>query len=347
MIKHYLIPVIFSVLLFSCASTNMMSLSVQQPAPVSIPPDVKTAGVIDRTRVLNENKIIDALHNVISLETDDLKKAGAQASVSGLTDELRKNEHFTNVKTLDAEDMRTFGVGVLPSPLSWDSVDRICRENNTDVLFSLELFDTESKVSYASNNVNTGIGNLSALEHYVNMTTQVKTGWRIYDPASRTILDEYLLSRDMVLSGKGINPVTAASSLLGKKEAVKNVSLKNGQAYAWRIIPNWIRVSREYFVRGNDNFKIAQRKAQSGNWDDAGRIWLEQTKSPDRTVAGRACYNMAISREINGDLDGAIRWAQKAYEDYRIRLALNYVHLLRNRKAEDEMLKNQQVASKE
>lgn len=347
MIKHYLLPVITSILLYSCASTNMMSLSVQQPAPVSIPADVKTAGVVNRTAVVKENKIIDALHNVISLETDDLKKAGALASVNGFSDELRKNEHFTNVKMLDAENLRTFGAGVFPSPLDWDSVDRICRENNTDILFSLELFDTESKVSYASNTVNTGIGNLSALEHYVNMTTQVKTGWRIYDPATRTILDEYLLSRDMVLSGKGINPVTAGSSLLGKKEAVKNVSIKNGQAYAWRIVPNWIRVSREYFVRGNDEFKLAQRKAQSGNWDDAGRIWLEQTKSPDHTVAGRACYNMAISREINGDLDDAIHWAQKAYEDYRIRIALNYVRILRNRKAEEEMLKSQQVATKE
>jgi hypothetical protein len=41
---------------------------------------------------------------------------------------------------------------------------------------------------------------------------------------------------------------------------------------------------------------------------------------------------MAILNEINGDLDAAISWAQKSYEDYNNRLALQYVNMLRNRK---------------
>ena len=49
-------------------------------------------------------------------------------------------------------------------------------------------------------------------------------------------------------------------------------------------------------------------------------IWQEETKSsPNGKLAGRACYNMAIIAEINGDLDGAIQWAQKSYENYNIR----------------------------
>jgi hypothetical protein len=50
---------------------------------------------------------------------------------------------------------------------------------------------------------------------------------------------------------------------------------------------------------------------------------------------------MAIINEINGDLDGAIQWAQKAYENYNIRLALQYVNILRNRKAQNDLLKSQ------
>ncbi|MEJ0101567.1 MAG: hypothetical protein WDO19_02945 [Bacteroidota bacterium] len=42
---------------------------------------------------------------------------------------------------------------------------------------------------------------------------------------------------------------------------------------------------------------------------------------------------MAIINEINGDIDTAIQWAQKAYEDYRVKIALGYVNILRNRKA--------------
>ena len=56
--------------------------------------------------------------------------------------------------------------------------------------------------------------------------------------------------------------------------------IKAGEAYAARILPYWIRVSRDYFVAGNENFETAKRKAQSGNWDGAAEIWLQETKNP-------------------------------------------------------------------
>jgi hypothetical protein len=135
--------------------------------------------------------------------------------------------------------------------------------------------------------------------------------------------------------------------LIGRKEAVTDVSIKAGEAYAARILPCWIRVSRDYFVAGNENFVTAKRKAQSGNWDGAAEIWSQETKNTDGRIAGRACYNMAIISEINGDLDGAIQWAQKSYENYNIHLALNYLNILKYRQSQNEILKSQTVASKD
>jgi len=342
-------PVIFiciTLICYSCSSTNLMSLSVKEPAPVSIPPNIKTIAVVNRTQASSATQTIDAIHKALSLETNDLQKAGVQASMSGLSDELMKNERFTEVKPLKIA-LYSYGAGVFPSALQWDSVDKICSESHTDALFSLELFDTESKINYGATptSINVGIANLPAVEHHVNMTTMVKTGWRIYDPSNRVILDEYVLGRDISSSGSGINPAVAASALAGRIEAVKDVSTQAGQAYASRILPYWIRVSRDYFVGGNDNFKTAKRKAQSGNWDGAAAIWQQETKNTDGKLAGRACYNMAIINEINGDLDGAISWAQKSYEDYRIHLALQYLNVLKYRKRQNELLKSQTVAA--
>jgi len=317
-----------------------------EPAPVSIPSNIKTIAVVDRSQASKASQSIDAVHKVFALESNDLQKAGAQASLHGLSDELMKNNRFTEVKPLNI-DLRSYGAGVFPSALQWDSVDKICRESNTDALFSLELFDAESKINYAATpaNINVGITNLPAVEHHVSMTTSVKTGWRIYDPSNRIILDEYVLGRDISSSGSGINPAAAVSALAGRIEAVKDVSTQAGQAYASRILPYWIRVSRDYFVGGDDNFKTAKRKAQSGNWDGAAEIWQQETKNTDGKLAGRACYNMAIISEINGNLDGAISWAQKSYEDYKIRVALNYLNILKYRKRQNELLKSQSVVS--
>jgi hypothetical protein len=344
--KNRMIFVCITLVCYSCSSTNLMSLSVKEPAPVSLPPGIKTVAVVNRTQASQATQGIDAVHKALALETSDLQKAGAKASMNALSDELMKNNRFTDVRPLNL-DLRSYGAGIFPSALPWDSVDRICGLSNTDALFSLELFDAESRINYAATptSINMGIANIPAVEHHMNMTTSVKTGWRIYDPATRTILDEYTLGRDISSTASGINPAVAASALNGRIEAVKDVSTQAGQAYAARILPYWIRVSRDYFVGGNENFKTAKRKAQSGNWDGAAEIWKLETKDPDGKLAGRACYNMAIISEINGNLDEAIQWAQKSYENYNIRLALNYINILNYRKRQNELLKSQSVAN--
>jgi hypothetical protein len=110
-----------------------------------------------------------------------------------------------------------------------------------------------------------------------------------------------------------------------------------------RILPFRLRVTRDYFVKGTNNFSIAKRKAQTGKWDEAGKLWELETGNPKMKIAGRACYNMAIINEINGSLDDALGWAQKAWEDYKIRLALKYTRILENRKYNDDLLKIQEI----
>jgi hypothetical protein len=154
-------------------------------------------------------------------------------------------------------------------------------------------------------------------------------------------LDEFAVSRQLSFSGRGINPVAAAAAVMNRNEAVKEVANKVGQAYAQRIIPFWIRVSRDYYVRGTDNFVIAKRKAQTGNWDDAAKLWQKETSSSSKKIAGRACYNMAIISEINGNLDAAIKWAQRSYENYNNRLALRYVNILKNREVNKAIVQEQ------
>lgn len=345
--KNSIFSFVIIIACYSCSSTNLMSLSVTQPAPVSLPPNARTAAVVNRTRVMDENKTIDAIHKAVSLESGNLQVEGARSSMSGLADELMKNNRFSTVKPLTDLDLRSFGAGVFPSAMPWDTVEKICRQSHSDLLFSLELFDTESKVSYgpASKTLNNVIGNISPLQQQVNMTTLVKTGWRIYDPASRSILDEFVLSKDLVFSAKVINPAAAASALIGRKEAVKQVGSQAGQAYAYRILPYSMRVSRYYYVRGDGSFKLATRMARTGNWDGAAKIWQQASSSASGKTAGRACYNMAIISEINGDLAGAIQWAQKAYENYGNRLALSYINVLKNRQADNAVLQAQNEVS--
>lgn len=341
--KKYLFILLAASILQSC-KTDQLYLNVVEPAPVTIPSSIKSVGIINRSVPTDKTKVLDVVDKVLSLEGVDLDKDGAMEGIKGLSEELRNNGRFTEVKTLNNIDFRTPGLGVFPVPLTWEIVNKICKETGTNALFSLEMFDTDTKINYSTRptDIKTPFGKIPGLEHEADMETIVKTGWRIYDPANQLILDEYNLGESIVFSGRGVNPLLAAGALIGRKEAVNQVSNKAGHSYALRILPYELRVMRDYYVKGTNNFKIAKRKAQVGNWDEAGMLWEKETANSKMKVAGRAYYNMAIISEINGNLDNALKWAQKAYENYNIKLALKYVRILENRAYKTDVLKTQE-----
>ena len=329
----------------SCASTNLVHISVLQPAAVTFPQYIKNVAVINRTTVSKKSQIFNVVDKATSIESPQLDKEGARATITGLSDELKKNNRFDEVDLVTNVDLTTDVPGLFPAPLPWDSVEKYCALNNTDALFVLELFDTQSKIDYSVNKttISSPLGNIPSLVQNANMLTLVRAGWRIYDVRGKQILDKDAIERSIAFHASGMNPLLAAQALIDRKEAVKQVGNIAGHDYAFSILPTWTRVTRDYFVRGNNNFKIATRKARSGNWDGAADLWKQETNNTKGKVAGRACYNMAIICEINGDIDGAIHWAQQSYENYNNHLALNYINLLKSRKINDAILADQQT----
>jgi hypothetical protein len=320
------------ILCYSCSSTNLMSLNVNEPAPVSLPPTAKTAAVVNRSRAADDSRTVDAIHRTLGMESKELQAEGSGAGTTGLSDALIRSNRFTSVRVLNNLDLRSYGAGVFPVTMSWDTVEKICRENHVDILFSLELFDAGSTVGL-------NVANIATLGQGSNVKTQVKTGWRIYDPATRSVLDQYVIYRDLTFQGANI--LATGSALLGQKEAVIKAGNHAGEAYASRIIPYSLRVSRFYYVRGDGSFIVAKRMAQAGDWDQAGKLWQNETTNPSKKIAGRACYNMAIISEINGDLNGSLQWAKKAYEVYRTPYALEYVNILQQRLNNEAVLRSQ------
>jgi len=332
------------VVTIGCSSTNKVTMSVLEPAVVTLPSDMKQVGVIDRSLPGTDSGILKTVDQIFSLKSPDMDRRGAEAAVSGLLEELRMNDRFTEVKRVDAARLDNPSYGVFPAPLAWDRVDELCREYGLDGLFSLEFFDTDSKIDYSSRRVTIegplGV-EIPALEHVAEVRTTIKTGWRIYDNTGRNIIDEFVTSETVVTGGRGINPAEAARAVTGRTEAVQTISGNTGRSYAQSVLPYWTRVSRDYYVRGNDSFKIAKRRAQTGNWDGAADLWYQETRNSRSKIAGRAHYNMAIISEINGELDEAIEWAAVAYEDYGDKRALRYLRVLQNRQARAERLRLQ------
>ena len=328
----------------ACSSTNRMTMGITQPAQISIPNNVVNVGVINRSSASEKNKVLDDIDKILSLEGLNLDKEGAKNAISGLKYELERGNQFDAVKIIDNQKNVAKGLSVFPAELSWEIVDRLCKENGVDVIFSLEFYDTDTAADYEMTMVN--ISNNLGIKanvpgHRIKLNTTIKNGWRIYDPLNRTIVDEYVSNDRLFSMGEGINPVKALEAVVGRKEAVLSTSSKLGANYALFTRPEKIRIARDYFVKGSDNFEIAKRRAQAGDWDGAADLWNSELNNSKAKIAGRANYNMAISNEINGNLTKAIEFASRAYTDYETKEALQYVNMLKRRVVNQKELERQ------
>lgn len=334
-----LTPLIFILLTFAACKTDLVYISVLDPAPVTLSSSIKNAGILNRSIPTDENTVLTTAHKITSMETMNMIKEGSAAAINGLRDGLVESKAFDEIKLLNTT-LPNPGGGIFLPPISWSDVDQICQSNQVDVLFVLEVFDTDLKVIPGTipKDLNNPVNIINAVQQPMDMITNVKTGWRIYDSKNKLIMDEFPFANSITYTSSALNISGNMEAILGRKEAVKNLSNKMGYQYADRIRPYWTKVTRDYYVKGSYNFKIAKRKARTGNWNDAAVLWEKETKNSKRKIAGRACYNMAIINEINGNLDTAIQWAQKAYEDYNNKLALRYVNQLKNRKRKDRIL---------
>jgi len=330
-------------LLTGCSATNRLTMGVTDPAMVTLSPEAKKIGIINRSLPSEKNKNADKIDQILSAEGKMLDVEGAQAAVDALLRALEQNGAFEEIKIINDEETKK-GLGILPASLSWDEVERLCQENEVDVIFSLALYDTDTRVSYNMTTLqlpnDLGI-KVNVPAHELRLNTLIKNGWRIYDLNRQWLADEFICEGQVFTSGKGINPVKAYEAIQNRKEAVMERSMILGESYSNRLLPTRRRIARDYFVRGNGNFEIAKRRAQAGDWDGAAELWELEVNNPKPKIAGRACYNMAIINEINGNLDAAIEWASKSYVDYRNRDALRYLNTLRFRQSQDNILREQ------
>lgn len=335
-----------TLLITSCGATNKLTMGISEPAIVHLPADVKRVGIINRSLPSKGNEVLDKIDKILSAEGLHLDKKGAEAAISSLSSELSVIKNFEEIKIIKDLPEIQKGLAVLPATLSWDMVEKICKEHEVDVLFSLEFYDTDTNADYKVTTMklpnNIGI-DVDVPAQEVTLATNIVNGWRVYDPQIKEVVDERLFNKRMTFRGKGINPMKAFEAIASRNETVQEYSKNVGVAYAKRLIPRTRRISRDYFVSGSDKFKVATRRAQAGDWNVAAELWQEELNNPKEKIAGRAHYNMAVISEINGDLDKAIQFASKSYTDYKNTIALNYVNVLKYRLRQNKVL-DQQLA---
>ncbi len=324
--------------LSSCSMSHLY-IRALHPAQVPLGEHVRTIGLVNRTKP--ENVKANVVEGVLTGEGLYEDKSGVASAFGGLHTALHNSPRF-EIKQTNLF-LPGSGVGnILPAPLPWEEVARICQEYGVDALCAVETYDTDIQI-IPGPRLTSGSGNLlQRLEFSANLNAQVKMGLRLYDLQNRTIRDEFRFNHQLGWTSVGASPQAAINALLNKREATDRVSYIMGEIYAARISPSWITLERDYYKKGGRReMKQAYRLAYVNNWNEAAAIWERVEGSSRGKTAGRAAYNLAIAMEVLGRLEEAKTWVSKSYATYGNKKAREYNRLLERRIQNNLRLENQ------
>ena len=121
-------------------------------------------------------------------------------------------------------------------------------------------------------------------------------------------------------------------------------SMEKGSTYGSRLKPSTREIARPYYSTGTENFKAAHEAIENENWDQALSLWEKEVNNTKSKIKAKACYNIAVLKESQKELDKALAWARRALEAHQDNTTQDYVTILEKRKSEAETVALQLAA---
>ncbi len=333
MINKFLVGLfLISVLFSGCSNYGYVKLNYPRNPDLYLPDNIKTIALVNRslTNVNDEKKkVIEA---IITGEIAGSDRIASDECLKAVFDQVKG---YRGINIVIPQKTRLYGTGtnVTPELLNWQLVKNICDSTNADALLVLETFDSNSDLllSTVTQNVNTIIkGGTPSPALPSQVRINVIAFWRLYDPSTKKIVDQYQSTNHLTVNGAG------NSLAIPPPDALPNTAYAAGREYIQRFLPSYYTVKRDLYKRGKGSdkqeFKTAFRKTEVANWQAAIDDWAEILKHTSRKNAGRACLNIAVSHEVLGNTDSALQWAKKSYELYNNKLGRDYSKILLNRR---------------
>lgn len=330
---YFSIAVLLTFIIQACTST--IHVQVLKPADINLPDSIQKFAIGNRSLPADGEKLGNIVEGLFSGEGIGLDKRASGSAVIGLTNGLAQSPRYD--VTQISEQLYGTGTNQMPAPLEWSEVERLCASTNSDALILLETFDSDSRRTFDTKVRKKKVDDefVEYTEHIANLDMKVVTGWRIYYPAQRMIVDNHVFEDHKGFTGRSDNQELAITRLPSKEQAAREAGELAGQDYAVRISPMWMDVARDYYTKGSADMKLATRRARSNDWKGAGEVWMKLAESSaNPKVKKRACYNMALVCEIEGNLDLAIEWAKKA-RDLGMNRAIARINQLEQRKLDE------------
>ncbi|MCG8410530.1 MAG: DUF6340 family protein [Bacteroidales bacterium] len=323
-----IIPFLFFIFLFtSCEPLKSLQIETLTPSQVNLPRDFNKILFVNLDNdINNDNEKDTMLYGVITEEMNYgfLEIINSTSFIDSL-DYLYIQKGFPSGERLYQQDT-----------ISWDYLGKLAKNTQADIFVVLDSLsidvNTESFADLESDPV----------VYFKYRELNVAIHWSMFSLKTRKRLDSYLYSDNFYWESSAYSKEKAGNQLPSLEKSVREISFFAAFDYGKRIFPNWQKETRFYFVTGNKDFtQAAKLVTDNEDWKQASVLWKKHINHIDREISSRACFNLALANEMQGNFAKALDWAMKSDKIKSKTKTRLYISILKQRNINTRKLKQQ------
>ena len=318
----YLIGLLLSAFFTSCGSVSVLTYDQLCPADLSFPSGIRQVGVVNNSAPRAVKPSGDLILGVFQGEGTALSEA--------LATNLADSKFFDQVIICDSA-LQDMGTDPIADPeLSVDKVNLLTTDLGVDLLISIEALwvqTSKKKIQYPGWDIP-----IDALQATATPLVRIYLPGKAHPLYTMTPSDSIFCDLGAPLSEKII--LDEVTKMMADK--VTNY-----------LVPTWKQVERPYFTGGGIEMRDAAVCINEGNWQEAQNYWKSfYDRLKKGNMKARVSYNIALSYEMLGDLEEALKWIHQSAEYAKAntqeeQLIKHYSHALTRRIQEMVSLNSQ------
>lgn len=309
--------------IFVASCTSVRNVYVVTPAKINFPKDVKSMLVVNNMAYA-KTKEFNVIEGVLTGEQVGLDKKAGNSCVESLSHSINESNLFTS-KVMNPVLFRDAS-----GAIKWSVLDSVCDKEKSQVIICLDDFDSNSLLGAGAV--------LSSGANRVDGTATIS----IYHPKTQWKKEKIKVVGTHIFQSSGsLHPLDVLIDVTHKQDVVIALGKSLGANASGEVVPTTINVPRVYYKNGSKALRQSKRLIWYANWDIAEERFDKLSKEGSRKQRARATYNLALVKEVKGDLNKALELANICASEYNLKPSYNYINILKNRLADQEPLNYQ------
>ncbi|MDR0542444.1 MAG: DUF6340 family protein [Dysgonamonadaceae bacterium] len=293
----------YIILLTSCSGLYRFTIEVQEPAQVTLPPDIVDVLVVNNSAPQPGNMGVNRMYmgteiRGMELNLDSVASLAAAALAAGL-----KESRFFDRILFSSVSMRNDKRWMEREPLTETFRAETFGKQGVDGIVSIDRlmikFDQEVRNNF-----------------YMNLVIQSITTCTVYIYDRETPLTTFSVTDSLLYS----SPVLGDTVDIFKnfpEYIIEDLACTVGERLSRRIVPSWIEKERFLYAGSQSRMAEALSFARRGKWNHASNLWQnEYVQASSSKSKGKTAANLAAAYEMLDQLDAALQWATAAQNHF-------------------------------